>query len=97
MEQQVITWGTFLSYAPMSVRRPEKTVGTLKRSIGRVVTDKSQELDRAMEEGLIGYCRIPAYDGASPVELVYVVKPKVTTADTMAKGSRARVIKICNC
>ena len=79
-----ITWKTVLAYAPMSNRRAERMVGTLKRSIVKTILGAAPAIVRwedAFSHALYGYRRRKMAVRLSPFELLCGVLPWMAPGD----------------
>lgn len=77
MKKHGVEWRTVLAYAPMSNGRAERMVGTIKRSIGRLINDGGISWDQAVVKTVFGYRRRPLAEGISPFQLLYGVSPRL--------------------
>lgn len=55
LREQGTLWWTVLAYTPMSSGRAGRIVGTMKRSIGKVVNETIHALDSVLFNVLFGY------------------------------------------
>lgn len=96
MAQHGMQWKTVLAYAPISDGGAESMVGTIKKSIGRIVNDFEKEWDTAVDRVVFGYCRCPGPSGPSLVKLLYGIKPRIIPSYLLnsARPSTASYLQI---
>ena len=70
-------WKTVAAYAPMSNGRAERMVGTIKRSVGKMVYRERHTWDEKLPHALYGYRRRHLDSGLSPFQLLYGVVPRM--------------------
>ena len=76
-----ISWKPVLAYAPQSNRKAERMVGTIKKSVAKMVYKNAREWDKRLPKVLYGYRRRRLAEGCSPFELLYVHPPRLSSVD----------------
>lgn len=67
MSKQGIRWHTVLAYAPMSNGKAERMVGTIKRSIGRIVAEGGKNGMTLSERSFSGFAASPCAEVVLPL------------------------------
>ena len=78
MKSNDIKWKTVLAYAPMSNVRAERMVGTVKRSIGKIVLTHPTDWGLAVAKVLYGYRQRNLSSGFSFFHLMYGSRQECT-------------------
>ena len=71
-----IEWKFVSTYNPRGNAKVERVVGTLKRSLKKMVMSTKKDWDECLNDVLQGYRRRPYPDGASPFEMVFGIKSR---------------------
>ena len=75
-KESPMTWKVISVYNPRGNAKLERMVGTLKRSITKMVTaNPEHEWSRYLSDILRGYCRCPGNDGKTMFEVFVGTKP----------------------
>lgn len=61
----------------MSNRRAERKIGTIKRSVGRLVNSEVGKWSKNIRDALFGYRRRPMEDWVAPFVQIFVVLPRI--------------------
>lgn len=96
MRNNGITWRRALAYAPMSNGRADQIVGTLKRSIKKIVLDEGVDCEVAMRRALFGYNRRLLKSDPFLSKLLYKLvlrlRSPISATDTLASGSCSTIV-----
>ena len=73
-----IQWRFVSAYNPRGNAKAERMVGTLKKSVRKMMVSSEVEWDAWINRILGGYRKRPGADGKSPFEILFGVKPRFT-------------------
>lgn len=82
-----MAWRTVLAYAPMSNGKAERMVGTIKRSVKKMLLGTDTTWPKVLQSVLYGYRRRSLSGGPSPFERMYGAAPRMDVADIVVTGA----------